>query len=778
MNHLLPLGDTGWSVWRDVLLRSAGFPAAGLDRFAAPKAAAAADALIACSGVSASGDEAGMFDDAFETALAEAAAAANEIAADPLLREAVVWQNPGALTALDGLLKSDPARRNVRRRDREKALLRYWQRYCGKTETIGYFGPVCWATASDSSPDTRVRPGPGLLAERRVLFEAWALMAYADRIGEDLAVRRWWPPVLRPHLAVDGRRLLRPMHPPIELSTVDAWLLARCSGLVSAAELVGRACAEPGLGVRSEADGFLLLRRLVERELLTWDAALPNSPDAERVLRARIAAIADPAVRERVSAGFERLAARRDAVAAAAGDPDRLLARMAELTAEFGALTGQQASRRSGQAYAGRTLVYEDTARDVELVVGGRVLDALAAPLAIVLRAARWLTAEFGAACQRVLADLYAELRAESPVMLSDIWYLAQGLLFDPHDSPTAAAGAALIAKWVEVLGLDAVPADLVELRCSSAELAGRAAEVFAAQRPGWPSARLHSPDVLICAPNVEAINRGDFLLVLGELHPACAPFDSAIFSPFHPDLPALRAALDTDLGPARIRMLYPEGYPRQATRTTHGLTGPADRQLGLDDARGGDVERLVPVTAVRVDEIDGQLVAVLPGGQNQPLIEVFGNLMGAVLLDSFKLLAPAAYTPRIVIDRLVVARRTWRTTVGETGLADVTGERERYLAVRRWRARLGLPERVFLKLGTETKPCYFDLGGPLYAQALCTMLRTAALRGPDVAVVVSELLPDTGDAWLTDAAGRGYVSELRLQITDPATFQPNGEPA
>ncbi|MGK5739881.1 hypothetical protein [Micromonospora sp. URMC 103] len=30
MNHRIPLGDTDWWVWRDVVLRTAGFPAAGL----------------------------------------------------------------------------------------------------------------------------------------------------------------------------------------------------------------------------------------------------------------------------------------------------------------------------------------------------------------------------------------------------------------------------------------------------------------------------------------------------------------------------------------------------------------------------------------------------------------------------------------------------------------------------------------------------------------------------------------------------------------------------
>ncbi|PZF95303.1 lantibiotic dehydratase [Micromonospora deserti] len=765
MSHRIPLGDTGWSVWRDVVLRTAGFPATGLDAFAAPEAAAAADALLAGEGA------AELFDKAVATALADSSAKASEIAADPLLREAVTWQNPEMLIALDGLLRTDPAVRNVRRRKRELSLLRYWQRYCGKAETIGFFGPVCWGRFDPDGPDTRLRPGPALVARREVHFEAWALIAYADRLADDLAVRRWWAPALPPHLSVSGRWLTRPLHPPTELSAVQARLLAACDGHTPAVELVERFRADGDAGLRTADDGLLLLDRLVERGLLTWDAGLPISPQAEHVLRDRITAIGDPHVRGEVTAAFDRLCAARAAVAAAAGDPARLGAALAALNAEFTAVTGRAATRQAGQMYAGRTVLYEEAARDLAVTVGSQVLDALAEPLAIVLAAARWLTAEVAVAGERIIADLHAELSVDGPVRLADVWSLAQGLLLAP-DGPIAQASAGFTDRWAELFGLDALAAGQAELRLGSASLAERARVLFAADGPGWPSARIHSPDLQISASDLDALNRGDFLLVLGELHPAYIPFDSAVLTPFHPDQPALRAALDADLGPARARVLYPESYPRTATRITHALNGPGDRQFGIDTARGADVHRLVRATEVRVEPEGGRWVAVLPDGTRWPLMEIFANLLGALLLDSFKLLAPAPHTPRITIDRLVVARETWRTTVAETGLAGVTGEPERFLAVRRWRARLGLPERVFVKVGTEVKPCYVDLTGPLHAQSLCAMIGAAAKSGPDVAVTVTELLPDPAGAWVTDAQGRGYVSELRLQITDPVSYR------
>ncbi|MDP9845615.1 hypothetical protein J2853_004826 [Streptosporangium lutulentum] len=751
------LGDTGWSVWTDALLRTTGFPADGLNAFAAPSAAAAADDLLTGHGST----------DAFDKALTEAittgAQKICDIAADPLFREAVTWQNPGVLVALDGLLTGGPhATRNVRRRDRERAVLRYWQRYCAKNETIGFFGPVCWITvAPDTDQMVEIRTGAGLLRERRVFFEGWAMTAYADHLATDPRVRRWWPPALLPHLTLHERQILRPLQPPLPLSSPEAALLARCDGRTPAVNVVAE-LARP-------EDGYLLLERLVERELITWDAALPIGRDAEHELRTRIHAIGDPDLREQSLNGLDRLCAARDTVAAAAGDPDTLKTALATLDTEFTALTGAPPRRRDGQMYAGRTLCYEDTTRDLDTVIGTTLLNDLAAPLAITLTTARWLTHEIGSACRDVLRGLYDELRedTEGPVRLADLWYLAQGLLFAGGENPFRAVADDFARRWAELIGVSIAPEGDAPVRLSSADLAEPVARLFPAERPGWSSARIHSPDLQICATDVDAINRGDYQAVLGELHPAWAPFDSALFSPFHPDPDRLRAHYDLDLGPDRIRILYPEDYPRNTSRTGYGLVGPGDRQLGIDKARGADPDRLLPSTSVTVSDEDGALIATASDGHRWPLIEMFAGMLSTQLMDAFKLTLPLSHVPRITIDRLVITRETWRTTVADTGLATITDERERYLATRTWRGHLNLPDQVFVKIGTEVKPCYFDLTSPHYTGLLCTMLRTA---GEDASVTVSEALPTPDQAWVPDHNGNRYFSELRLQITDPAT--------
>jgi hypothetical protein len=219
---------------------------------------------------------------------------------------------------------------------------------------------------------------------------------------------------------------------------------------------------------------------------------------------------------------------------------------------------------------------------------------------------------------------------------------------------------------------------------------------------------------------------------------------------------------------------LYPVDWPRLTGRVAHTLDHPTDRQLGFMMAPGADRARLLPVTAVTVTDQAGELVATAPDGASWPLIEFFGALVSVHTIDAFKLGGATAHTPRITVDRLVVMRETWRTTVVETAMTGTRDEAARYLAGRSLRRELGLPERVFVKLGTETKPFFADLTSPVYVSALCSMLRGALDRGgPEVPVTFTELLPGPEHAWLTDASGQRYLSELRLQARDPVSGGP-----
>ncbi|MCZ7474835.1 lantibiotic dehydratase [Micromonospora sp. WMMC273] len=764
--HLTSLPGTPWHVWRSALLRSAGFPADGMSRFAAPALAEAADRHLRGDG------DAAEFAAAFDAAAADLGQAVYDIACDDAFRTALTWQNPAVLLAVDAIRRDGPhAPRNLRRRHREEVVAKYWQRYCLKNDTVGFFGPICWIELGGSAPIATVRQGAALTRTRKVFLERWGLDALAAAFARVPGVRDWLPVRLAPHLSLRDRVLRHPHHPPQTLPAATAALLTLARRGPRVADLVAALLADPASGFRRAADVHAQLDDLAGRGVLRIGFDLPVDLTAEDALREQLAAIGDDPVRERVLGDLATVSDLRDAVAAADG-PDALAAAMSALDRRFVELTGRDARQQPGEVYAGRTLCHLETVRDLDVRFGDALLARLA-PLEPLLLSARWLTAAIGQAYADALAALYRDLAAESAtddVPVADLWFLAQAVVFGT-DPPAAAVTAEFLDRWAEVLGLADADSDARELRFDAAALTERVAAAFPADAPGWAAARIHSPDVHVCAPDEAALLRGDFTVVLGELHVALAAFDTHFFAYGHPDPRRLRDGMRADLPGGRVRLLPPVDWPRHTARIAEWLHGPADAQLGFVDAPGADPDRLVPITAltVRPDD-DGTLTAHADDGRRWPLLEVFAPLFDHQVFDTWKLAGNAGRTPRITVDGLVLVRETWRTTVGETGLHTVKGERERYLTVRRWRLALGLPERIFVRVDTELKPSYVDLTSGVYTRLLCTLLRGAHAKGGDeVGLTVTELLPGPDDAWLTDGTGRAYASELRLQIVDPA---------
>lgn len=761
--HRFPLGSTGWSLWRDAVLRSTGFPAAGLDRLTQPDCATVADAHLRGTAT------AEAFRSRFEAALADCTRELRAIAAHPLLREAILWQNQAFLAMLDSFIDSDPAGpRNRRRRVRERRLTRYWQRYCGKSETIGFFGPSLWVTLTRDIRHVRAVPGPELVELRRVFLEPWVLMAYAARLADDPGVRPWLPPSRIPHYTLDGELLRRPGLAPVPLSRQQAAALARCDGRTPALVVAGALRRDPALGLEQEVDGLRVLADLVSRGLLTWDANLRLGPHTAAELRERIAAIGDPDARHRAQEGLDRLESARSEVADAAGDPDALAVALSKLDDEFVKTTGQQPTRRPGQMYAGRGLCFEDTTRDLRLLVGSALLDDLAPALGVVLQVARWITHELAEAYEEAFGRLLTDVRERCPhPSLGDLWPAAYALLFGDGQLPATAVWDELADRWSALFGLAAEP-DRRWLRFSSRELRDEAARLFACDRPGWSLARVHSPDIQICAPSVDAINAGDYLAVLGELHIASATMCDRTLTWSRSEPGRLLDLAIQDTGGHRLVPLLRPVLSKDAGRTVMVEPAPGDTYIGVGRASGIDASRLVPMGAIAVSAGAGGLVGTLPDGTNIRLLEFFARLLSGVVANALREGSRARHTPRISVDRLVVSRETWRLSLDDVAELLTHDEEALYLGARRLVARLSLPDRCYAKISTEVKPVYVDFTSPAYLGSLSAMLRSARDTGKPVVVTLTEMLPTPEETWVPDAAGRTYFSELRLQVTDP----------
>lgn len=61
----------------------------------------------------------------------------------------------------------------------------------------------------------------------------------------------------------------------------------------------------------------------------------------------------------------------------------------------------------------------------------------------------------------------------------------------------------------------------------------------------------------------------------------------------------------------------------------------------------------------------------------------------------------------------------------------------------------------------------FVDFTSVPLTNALAGVIRRMTRATPGEDVVLSEMLPGTGDTWLTDGDGRSYTSELRMVVTE-----------
>ena len=616
-DDLVPLsGD--WALHRDFAVRSAGFPVHGLDLFGAP-------------------DEAERL---------------REVCTDPAFREALTWQNRGALrSSIDGLLKEGG--KPSKRRQREEIAARYWQRYCSKNDTIGFFGPLAWGEVKDDGPALAQR-SQALVRERSAHLEVWPLERFLQTV------------------------------------TDDPWL--------------------------------------------------PLGPWPEEDARRRVEAIADSASRTRATSGLARLIGARDRIAAASRED--LGDALDEFDRTYEEVVGEPPEPQPELAAGGRTPVYMDAMRDLEVDIGPGLIAELATSLSPLLESSRWLCGRsFEVGCgvvaealgdggRRPLAPLFGQVMGalrELPRMLST-----------EHD--------ALQRRWAELL---ADP--------DSSTLPARARERFADHEPAWPISVFHSPDIQIAARDADAVEGGEFLAVVGDFHPGTSPLGQGVFALRHPDPDGFRAAWSREMGSPIVFIAPPRGGAvRMTARLYPAVTADADIHiLPTPQTRIRHGARSVMLEDLIVD---GETITDREGSFRAPAWSPFWMFMFQATVFNFEPFPKSDHMERITLGRMVLRRESWRVPVGDCPAEPA--------AMAEWARDRGMPRRLFVRMADEPKPAYLDADSPVLTRIFCRQIRRRLPDAADQLVNVSEMLPGPEECWL-ELNGNRYTSELRLAAVD-----------
>ena len=306
----------------------------------------------------------------------------------------------------------------------------------------------------------------------------------------------------------------------------------------------------------------------------------------------------------------------------------------------------------------------------------------------------------------------------------------------------------------------------------SSEEIRQKVLSLFDAPRPGWASARNHCPDIMIMARDEEAVRRGDYQLVLGELHLAVNTVCTTLFVEQHPSPEELARAYEADMARMKVVPVLSRLWPTLTTRTSRGVMPPDCYLIEMaHDTFVRDRTKVLPLSELLIEQLNDELVVRTHDRRLQfDLIEFLSEVLSGVTMNCFRIAPPLGHTPRVTIDRLIICRETWRFVTGQMPFAFIKDEANRFSECRRWARAHDLPRFVFVKSLAETKPFYVDFESLVLVNNFAKAVRRSdEEKMTQNQIVITEMLPSIDQLWLPDAQGGRYTSELRIVAVDSA---------
>ena len=761
--HLLMLPGGHYELWNNAVLRSAGFPFAELDNCAAEATCAALTASTESVHQRAGSK---TLQALFAADYEQIDEALLEAARSDAFQKALCWQNRAALS---GPIRSLLAGRKKARRQRLRTVASYLQRYCAKNDTIGFFGPSAWMKLGSSSSAIELTVGEQLIRKGVATFEHWAIQAVADAISQSPILRPNLAPRLLPWASITTSGLRIATIGTIPLPESQLRFLAACDGTRSAQLLIERFAMEDNSG---EQPWLALLERSIAMDVLSWKIEVPMVHQPERGLATILEQLAPSEVRDRAIEVVIELEELRDKVTAAQSAAD-LSEAMAALETAFRDVAEIEATRRAGSTYGARTILVQDCARDCSLLIGDEPIERLAAPLSLILRSASWFTREVADGYRRRLHELFLEHRScnskddgtNNGTGDIELAVLQKALLAEEPEGRTdetapamRAAIAGLQQRWSKLLPIDET---LDEQRFSSEQIADTFDDLFPGNGPGWNQAIYLSPDLMLAAPSVEAIERGQFEWILNEVH----LMNSVAVESFlchHDDNDDFALNMAADYGTSTVTL----ELDNASVRYVNPLRGPKDIRILYDErpaTSGGPTA--VPIAELFAREVNGELRVVNADGSIEldPLCAISDILCDAASRD-FSILAKGKRCPRIYLDEVVISRRAWKFPLSDFEWTAVADPYQRFIRAHAWWSQSGLPRRAFAKASWELKPVYVDWNSPVLVDFFVRLAKAGAEAGT---ISFTEMLPDPDQLWLRDSAGQHFTSELRVVAVD-----------
>jgi hypothetical protein len=678
-----------------------------------------------------------------------------ELGSDRKVQEAIYLNSPsfynhGVLPLVAGSLHG------WKRRSAEVALTAYLQRFCAKNDTASYFGPINYG---------RIRNDASMpaLTYRMTVPEAWSRVYASHWFVAELYRMILADEQLQLALPVQRSALVRYSKNQVSAPGLAPMRLDDQSGEVFRESLHGRSGFELAQRLGLEAPR---LRAIILELNKVGLLRLSAEPPADRldVLTA---------FREMIAAA-PRSAARQDWLALVARMTD-LLGRFeqADLPARIRLMDELEQlctdrlqanpRRGAGRLYTDRFVLFDQCVGDIgELTVAGPLAAALAG-LATALDLFAWNAREISEAYKRRAWPFIhaANLSGRTVALLELLERVPQPEVLDDR--------SAWRQFWAATLNGHA-PGHVLALSRSHIE----ASPLVNLSITGLVAA----PDIMLAAADADSINRGDFKIVLAEVHPVIVPTQLHFYA-YHPQASAVaqiaRKALESTfasteeaiLASTRISKITESGLQRVRVHQEW-----VARSENAEDVPIAELDAELPdqdSCSLRIRGTERHLYLKRPLFVDQPMPAVLGVFerpeVWATEIDV------AEHLPRIEVDGIVIQRERWR--FGSANIPTSNADRDSfdfYASLVAWQQKHELPEYVFGRaLGRgEVKPFLIDFASPLSCIAFVRECHGAA------GMVVTEMFPGPDQLWLRGPEG-AFTSELRLSAYSPSQEEQAG---
>lgn len=747
----------GWSLSPYTLVRTTGFPFELITAFNCVKTAWMLDTHTIDQSV----------EEAFDAEFAALMAHIQGVLERADVREALFLSSPNVFAGLHVPAPGAPVRSDDRKRLRH--LILYLQRLATKCDTNSFFGPTWWGSVGQKRAFIDfAAPEAFAISSRIVLWTHWAVNALAQAISAEPAVQESLRLRAAPGLALAGNQAWLAdfvSTPPqakgsLPLDTTEAKLLDEC---IQAREgLPIQDLVEAG-AERHTALATLLAQGLVQKEI-----EVPSG--LEQPLNWLIDALQTfPApVKERWLPMLAELEASR--LRYEAGDLEILQHEQAHMGEIFESACGQAAARGEGTFYSDRSLLCEEARRNWQQCDLGEPLLAditttLLPTLYVLLEnqarrhrlrqaaAASWFSNAFPGESEVALARLLA-VAENDPALLRAFEAVEDTL------EPSRLALALWLCQGDPTRHHVELTLDMMHARAEAVDL--------------LPS--VVNPDLMIGASSIDAANRGDYFLVLGEVHTMQDLIVRGSPVALHPDKEGAAAAMARQYARILPGVTVAEPVMKHTDKTKvllpHSLLhiefggrAPASPSAHASVLRAGDLSvrqerNALYLTTAALPSIMLTRAPVWSPFNRTSILNLFALPHSNRFEGQLYSYPPGCqHFPRVTVDRLVIHRETWWIGPQPTWKKFTGYSLELWQELRRWRAEHGLPEQVFARLKDEPKPVFIDFRNPLLVDWFVRKLATA-----EDTAQLSEVLPGAGDRWLRDAQGR-YCCEFRMTM-------------